>query len=126
MDVGNGGTQLSVMEVVHVANQESDFVRCWVSEAKALWKICLSRLTRRPSDVSLCLKLTTKSFSQGGQIGQVLCFLFTDGHLVIYEVIIIDKTVLLLDFRLYKNIKTIPWSWHISTHEVSTMEMGPG
>lgn len=28
VDVSNGGTQPSVMKVVHVANQESDFVRC--------------------------------------------------------------------------------------------------
>lgn len=32
----------------------------------------------------------------------MLCFLFTDGHLIIYEVIIIDETILSLDFRLYK------------------------
>lgn len=43
-------------------------------------------MTRRPSDVLLCLNLTTKTFCQGGQTGRLLYFLFTDGHLVIYEV----------------------------------------
>lgn len=35
MDVSNGSTQLSVMYVVHVADQESDFVRCCVRKVKA-------------------------------------------------------------------------------------------
>lgn len=35
VDVSNGGTQLSVMNVVHIANQEGDFVRCCVRKAKA-------------------------------------------------------------------------------------------
>ena len=35
VDVGNGSAQLSVVLVVHVANQESNFVCCCVGEEKA-------------------------------------------------------------------------------------------
>lgn len=34
--ISNGSTQLSVIEVVHVANQKSNFVCCCVRENKAL------------------------------------------------------------------------------------------
>ena len=35
MDVSDGSTQLSVVEVVHVANQESNFVCCCGGEERA-------------------------------------------------------------------------------------------
>ncbi len=38
VDVSNGSTQLRVVEVVHVSNQESNFVCCCGREDKASWK----------------------------------------------------------------------------------------